>query len=257
MLEISSGKITAFSLIGAMLLMAATVAGAPLASADDTTCTGIISSGSLDNVIVPSGDCVLTGSVVVDGNVKQTGGNLKVDGIPVGGNVQAEGGGTTEVLEATVEGSVQIKKTTGLAQVHDSIVGADIQVEEKNDGSIRVVSNDVEGNVQIWKNSGSSIILVEDNLIDGNLQCKENVPGPTVSGNTVAGDIECAGDSIVGEQSSETNVAPIEETTEPTNEEIMDDIRALIAKLQDQIETDHANAAITLSELIRLVSQLS
>jgi predicted phosphodiesterase len=201
--------LAAFSLIGAILLIAVTVAGAPPASADDTTCTGTISSGSLDNVIVPSGNCVLTGSVVVDGNVKQLGGNLKVDGIPVGGNVQAEGGGFTEVFEATVERSVQIKKTTGLAQVQGSIVGADIQVEEKNDGSIEIVSNDVEGNVQIWKNSGGSIILVEDNVIDGNLQCKENAPSPTVTANTVSGDIECAGDSVASEQSSSTSGAVV------------------------------------------------
>lgn len=253
--KFSTGDITSFILIGSMLLMA--VASAPLASADDTTCTGTISSGSLDNVIVPSGDCVLTGSVVVDGNIKQLGGNLKVDGIPVGGNVQAEGGGVTEVSAATVEGSVQIKKTTGPVQVHDSIVGADIQVEEKNEGSIEIVSNDVEGNVQIWKNSGGSIILVEDNVIDGNLQCKENAPSPTVSGNTVAGDIECAGDSVVGEQSSGTTIVRTEETTKLTNGEIMEDIRTLIAKLQDQLGTDKSAATITLIELLRLVSQLS
>jgi cytoskeletal protein CcmA (bactofilin family) len=190
--KISSGKITAFSLMGAILLMAATISYAPLAFADDRVCTGTISSGTLDNVIVSSGNCVLTGSVVVNGNVKQTGGNLKIDGRPIGGNVQAEGGGFTKVVnDATIEGDVQIKKTTGLAQVRGSDIDGDVQVEEKRRGSIEIVSNDVREDVQVWKNTGLTSILIKNNDIGGNLQCKENTPNPTVSGNT-ASDIECS-----------------------------------------------------------------
>ncbi len=188
----SLSRIAAFSILGAVLLATAAIPHTPLAFADDKKCTSTISSGTFENVIVPSGNCVLTGDVVVKGNIKQTGGNLVVDGISVGGNVQAISGGSTKVINgATVEGSVQVKETRGITIVRNSVVDGDVQVEIKKDGSIRIVANVVGEDVQVWKNKGGEIILIKNNVIDGNLQCKENTPNPTVINNK-ASDIECS-----------------------------------------------------------------
>jgi len=48
-----------------------------------------------------------------------------------------------------------------------------------------VTSNLVNGEVQSFTNRGKQTI--SRNRIDGNLQCKENVPAPTGSGNIVGG----------------------------------------------------------------------
>lgn len=188
--DYSLGQIAAYIVMAATLLTALTVSSATPVFADDKRCTTTLTRGTFENVIVPWGECVLTGSVVVKGNIKQTGGSLVVDGIPVGGNVQAEGGRYTKVLGANVEGDVQIKKTKGLAQVAWSEIDGDVQVEEKKNGNIRIVGNDVREDVQVWKNTGGTLILIKNNDIGGNLQCKENTPNPTQFGNT-ASDIEC------------------------------------------------------------------
>ena len=59
-------------------------------------------------------------------------------------------------------------------------------------GSFGSLGNTVEGNVTLESNTAGEDILVEDNTIDGNLECQGNEPDPTVSGNTVAGNENCS-----------------------------------------------------------------
>ena len=51
-----------------------------------------------------------------------------------------------------------------------------------------MLRNIVGGDVQIFTNTGGADI--RNNTIDGNLQCKDNNPAPTGSGNDVSGDRE-------------------------------------------------------------------
>jgi hypothetical protein len=51
-----------------------------------------------------------------------------------------------------------------------------------------VVANEVGADVQAFANLGG--VLVQDNGIGGNLQCKDNVPAPEGGNNTVSGNRE-------------------------------------------------------------------
>jgi hypothetical protein len=51
-----------------------------------------------------------------------------------------------------------------------------------------VADNDVNGSVQVMKNVGG--VVISTNIIDGNLQCKENEPAPIGGGNEVQGNAE-------------------------------------------------------------------
>lgn len=52
---------------------------------------------------------------------------------------------------------------------------------------LRVVASDV---LQAFQNRGGPGITFNRNRIDGNMQCKENVPAPTGAGNIVQGNKE-------------------------------------------------------------------
>ena len=145
----------------------AALATAPLALAEERTCRGSLGAVTVDNLRVPSGaTCTLNGTRV-EGTVKvEQGATLKASGIRVKGNVQAEGAMFVGVAGSTVGGSIQVVQGGGST--------ADRNV--------------VTGDVQYFENRGS--IKITWNRINGNLQCKANVPPPTGGGNIVQGNKE-------------------------------------------------------------------
>jgi len=61
-------------------------------------------------------------------------------------------------------------------------------VQIKQGGAFTFDRNVVGSDVQVFTNRGT--IAINGNRIDGNLQCKENTPAPTGSGNVVQGNKE-------------------------------------------------------------------
>jgi len=61
-------------------------------------------------------------------------------------------------------------------------------VRVERGGKLYATSVRVVGNVQSFANRGAQTIV--NNRINGNLQCKENVPAPTGYGNIVGGNKE-------------------------------------------------------------------
>jgi hypothetical protein len=86
--------------------------------------------------------------------------------VRVVGNVQAEGHGKVTLLDSRVGGSVQLKPG----------------------GSAIVWRNSITGDLQSFSNRGTQSFV--SNHINGNMQCKSNVPAPTGSGNIVQGNKE-------------------------------------------------------------------
>jgi hypothetical protein len=108
----------------------------------------------------------------VKGTVKvERGATLNASRIRVIGNVQAEGAAAVNVAKSRVGGSVQIVQG----------------------GKSKLAGNIVKHDVQYFENGGK--IAVTSNRINGNLQCKENSPGPKGGGNVVQGTKEdqCSG----------------------------------------------------------------
>lgn len=174
-----------------MILVAAliTVMAYPhVAVAEEKICRGTIGSKTLDNVKVPEGEtCTLRGTKV-EGTIKiNKGARLEAIEVNVIGNVQAENARNVIVRkDSRVGGSVQVVQGKK-AKVAGSHVKGDILYDDQS-GEVIVRSNTVGGNVQAFQNTGG--VQIADNVIDGNLQCKENEPAPTGGNNNVKGSKE-------------------------------------------------------------------
>jgi hypothetical protein len=158
------------------------------AQAEERACRGSIGARTLDNVRVPSGaTCRLTGTYVKGTITVKRGATLVANGVRVVGNVQGENARNVVVQrKSRVGGSVQVKQGRR-ATVRGTRVTGDIQYDA-NGGYLRANGNRVGGSIQVVGNSGGAEIF--RNVINGNLQCKENRPRPTGGGNTVGGNKE-------------------------------------------------------------------
>jgi hypothetical protein len=186
---------TRFALKGTLvglIVLAAAVIPSP-AFAEERKCRGTIGAVTVDNLRVPQGatctlsDTFVRGTITVKGNA-----TLVARGVRVIGNVQAENSKRVVVKNSSrVGGSVQVKQG-GSATVKWSRVNGDIQYDA-NGRYLLANRNKVGGSIQVVGNSGGAEIF--RNVVDGNLQCKENSPRPTGGGNIVGGNKEdqCAG----------------------------------------------------------------
>jgi hypothetical protein len=160
--------------------VSAMLAAAP-AMAEEFSCTGAVGALALDNLFVPDGaTCVLdrtrmNGSVVVG-----RGATLRANSVSINGNLQAEGAAFVGVGGySTVGGSVQIVQGGG-ASIERARIKGDLQFESNN-SAIAATANTVGGSLQAFQNIGG--LAFNNNRMNGNMQCKENVPAPTGSGN--------------------------------------------------------------------------
>jgi hypothetical protein len=158
------------------------------ASAEETDCAGAIGPATVDNLRVPDGAACELNGTFVKGTIKvETDATLRARSVRVVGNVQAENAARVVVESSEIGGSVQVKQGGG-AEVTTSMVTGDIQLDENTGSTQRVSDNDVNGSVQVIKNVRG--VEIRTNIIDGNLQCKENEPPPTGGGNQVQGNAE-------------------------------------------------------------------
>jgi hypothetical protein len=154
--------------LAAAVLAAASILG-PIspAEAEERTCRGSIGKVTVDNLRVPArATCRLSGTYV-KGTIKvATGAKLEARRVRVIGNVQAEGHASVLLADSRVGGSVQLKQGR----------------------AANVARNAVTGDVQSFSNRGAQSFVA--NRINGNLQCKSNVPAPTGHSNFVQGNKE-------------------------------------------------------------------
>jgi len=158
------------------------------ASAEERVCRGTLGAVRVDNLRVPQGaSCTLNGTHV-KGTIKvERNATLRATGIRVIGNVQAENARNVIVRGGSrVGGSVQIVQGSA-ARILGSNINGDILFDDQ-DGRLSANSNQIGGSLQAFKNTGG--LVIDDNRIDGNLQCKENVPPPDGGGNVVQGNKE-------------------------------------------------------------------
>lgn len=187
-------------------------------------CNGTIAAIIVSDVVVPRGaTCVLNGTrvrgnvqVAFDATVTAT--DARIDGsiqaedaravntaggTIVQGDVQAKRRTAVRVENSTIRGNLHVEEFGAAIVAADSRVGGDVKVEKadraaltrvsvagdvklgENGGALRAELLQVEGNMQVEKNRGGVVLLT--NRIRQVLECKENAPAPTGSGN-VAGD---------------------------------------------------------------------
>jgi hypothetical protein len=100
------------TLVAALLMSAALVVLLPsTAEADDTPCTGTMTGGTFDNVVVPPGaTCVLIEATVL-GNVKALeDSRLCIDFSDIGGNVEGDKADVVQIFGSDVRGQISIKE---------------------------------------------------------------------------------------------------------------------------------------------------
>jgi hypothetical protein len=179
------------SVVGLAALAAATMASP--AYAEETKCRGALGAVTVDNLRVPQdATCTLDGTKVKGTITVKAGATLLARGVRVVGNVQAENARKVVVRNASrVGGNVQVKQG-GSAKVLSSLVKQDIQYDA-NRLYLKANDNEVRGSIQIVGNFGGAEIF--RNIVNGNLQCKENSPAPIGGANVVGGNKEdqCAG----------------------------------------------------------------
>jgi hypothetical protein len=175
--------------LSALILIAISLLASPRpALAEEVTCVGTKGAVTVDNLRVPKNrSCTLNGTRV-KGTIKvEEGATLTAYRVRVVGNIQAEGAKLVRVLtNSRVGGSIQIVQG-GAANINTATVIGDI-LFDSNDLALRATRNQVGGDVQAFQNVGG--VRIAYNVIDGNLQCKENTPRPTGLGNIVEGSKE-------------------------------------------------------------------
>lgn len=155
----------------------------------------------------------------IKGDIQSDGArSFRLNGVVVGGSVQLKK--TTGPSQSArnficnasqIDGDVEIVESgpgspwdiggigRGLCDppFHGNVIRGNLKLE-KNEGNLHISLNRVllsplfdgrvRGNLQAFGNTGG--VQIELNDIDGNLQCKDNVPPPTGFGNTVRGNKE-------------------------------------------------------------------
>jgi hypothetical protein len=177
-------------LIGGTVLATVGICTAPAAAvADERVCSGAIGAETVDDLRVPQGATCELKRTRVEGNAKvEANATLRARSVRVDGNVQGENAARVVVGSSSqVGGSIQVKQGGG-ADVRETRVTGDIQLDANNGDLQHVAGNTVGGNVQVVSNRGG--VDITGNTIDGNLQCKENSPPPTGGGNVVRGSAE-------------------------------------------------------------------
>jgi hypothetical protein len=165
----------------------------PVVSAEETTCRGTIGAKRVDNLRVPQGETCKLNGTFVEGTVKvQRDATLVAKDVRVIGNVQAENARLVKVKEGSkVNGNIQHVQGEA-AIIVDSRIGGTLLFDE-NDDALAARRNIIKEDLQAFQNTGG--VVISNNTIDANLQCKANVPPPTGGGNVVQGNKEdqCAG----------------------------------------------------------------
>jgi hypothetical protein len=158
---------------------------APAGLSGNVTCVNqIIGAVRLDTVIVaPDAACRLEGTSLIGSLLVERGASVEAISVRVNGNVQAEGAAQVVVTSGSrVGGSVQVKQG-GSASITNSDITGDIQFDALR-APVEASANTIGGSLQAVQNTGG--LRFNGNRMNGNMQCKENQPAPTGSGNVAA-----------------------------------------------------------------------
>lgn len=160
----------------ALVITAISTAASTAVAAGETVCRGTLGPRAFDHIFVPEDASCTLNRTRLNGSIRVgRGASLQANGVRVNGNVQAEGALHVGIGPGSqIGGSVQIKRGGGA-----SITGARIAGDLQFDGNLlplAATDSLIGGNLQAAKNRGG--VTFERNRVDGNLQCRENVPAP-------------------------------------------------------------------------------
>lgn len=181
-------------LLAGALILAGGLAVAPTtasAQPQNVTCNGSLGAITVDNLeVLEFASCTLNGTVVLGSIDVKPFGRLSATAVSVRGNVQATEAASVVVARSTISGSFEVVQGR-VARLSGSMVNGEVKVDSQT-GAVAINNNrvgiGVAGNVQVYASTGG--VAINRNLVGGNLQCKDNLPAPTGTGNIVTGNKE-------------------------------------------------------------------
>lgn len=179
-------------LAGAVLVALALVPVAAPANPPNAQCSGTLAPGTYHNVTVPAGqDCAISGATITGNLTVQTGANAEVTAsTTIDGNYICNGCFFADLHDSTVGGSYLISGEIDGSSISGNTIEGNLQITMSSVGDFhfRIDLNNVGGNLTFNDNNTESssqlASQITNNTIGSNLQCQNNVPAPSSSGNT-------------------------------------------------------------------------
>jgi len=137
----------------------------------------------VDDLEIPRNTtCVLTNVHVRGKLTLRAGARLIASDLRVDEALEANGADELTLTDARIDGDLKFEKGSSVA-ISDSWFDGNLELKS-NRGSIELRDNVIEDDVKLEKNSGGPFILLRNTIYE-KLECKDNEPRPTGSGNVV------------------------------------------------------------------------
>ena len=164
----------------------------PTPDADRINCQGTIGAQSYANLVVPAGaSCTLIGTHITGNVTVETGATLQASALRVDGHLQAQGAAVVTINHNSTVGGNLILAQGGSATVDRVQVTGDLRLDS-NQRALSAMRNRIGGNFQAVGNAAG--LVVSSNVVDGTLQCQQNLIVPLGGDNQAAGlEEQCAG----------------------------------------------------------------
>ena len=162
----------------------ATLPAAQFASGSNVVCRDVsLAAQTYANVEVPAGArCELFGTQLTGNLALAPGASVVARDVTAAGSLQGDGPGTVTVSGGRFDGSVQLERGQA-ATLSGTRIGGSVQLKV-NAGLLWLQNLLVTGDLQLFDNRGGAVL--NGNALNGNLQCKGNLPAPSGSGNRAA-----------------------------------------------------------------------
>ncbi len=146
------------------------------------TCLGFtVGAVQVDSMTVPAGaGCTLVGTRLTGNLEVGAGSRLSADSVQVTGGLASDGATSVTVSgTSSFGGSLQVQRGLAANLLGLAATG-DLQIETMQ-GPVVATNNRISGNAQVMANRGG--VTLSTNRFGGVMQCKDNLPAPTGSGN--------------------------------------------------------------------------
>ena len=148
---------------------------------DVDVCGGASIDVPVENVVVPPGEtCTLQGTQVLGNVLVGTDAVLEADGVNVGGNIEGVGANAIAIVNGSVILGNVAWTQGGSAKILNSQIDTDLLLTD-NSGPLEASGNVIGDNLLATGNTGG--VVLNSNDIGMVLNCADNDPAPTGSGN--------------------------------------------------------------------------
>jgi hypothetical protein len=157
----------------------------------DAECRGTIGADTIvGNLIVPDdATCTLNGTHVEGAITVKSRSTLFATGITSTGGIQGESARHVNIQNSEIGNNISLRKggantpagdETVAVDIRGTGISGDIQVSD-SERAVNLADNTTRGSIQVEKNVGG--VAINGNRIGNALQCQQNNPSPTGTGN--------------------------------------------------------------------------